>query len=107
MLESVFFTCFCPGVSVFIRFVAIIFEATSSTTESGPDTRTTPTAPRPGAVAIAAMATSPSAFKATAQKGLFAQNAHLFVNQPLLSNRQNVVGEPVQHQTSGEEEEHD
>ena len=36
----------------------------------------------------------------------FRRHAHAGVNNPLLRNRQNVVGNPVQHQTRGEKEEH-
>ncbi len=74
--------------------------AIASGSMSAPDTRTTPTPPRPGAVAIAAIR---SGFAG----GRFATTLDLLVDCPLLRNRQHVVGDPVQHQAGREKHEHD
>ncbi len=90
-----------------------------------PEARTMPTAPRPGAVAMATIGSASCAnrFMAWQPRGsngplsgpLLGRrcgvgqhtHAHLLVDEPLLRNRRGVVGQPVQHQTGREEEEHD
>src|ERR1700728_3541112 len=80
---------------------------------SGPETRSTPTAPRPGALAIAAMVSgvcTPGVFTplvygtrrreraAPSRAGLRRSLNHL-VDAPLLQYGEHRVGEPVKHQT--------
>ena len=62
-----------------------------------PETRTTPIAPRPGAVAIAAIVSALGRPKTGALQSLG--------DRPLLADGQDVVHQPVQHQACGEEEE--
>ena len=64
---------------------------------SAPDRRTMPIPPRPGAVATAAIRSAVLLF-ATLDEAR---------DLPLLGDRQNVVGRPVQHQTGREPEEHE
>src|SRR6185295_5600793 len=62
----------------------------------GPETRTTPMPARPGGVAIAAIV---SACHMSGFRPLY----HA-CNLPLLCNGQNVIHQPVKHQSGGEEE---
>src|SRR4249919_2511692 len=68
--------------------------------------RTMPMPPRPGGVATAAMVSrsrfvSPSGLVGV--RGTF----NLACDEPLLRQRKQVVDEPVEYETCGEEEEHD
>src|SRR5258706_11961975 len=66
--------------------------------KTGPETRTTPMPPRPGGVAIAAMAS-------------FAMRRfsvlHRMRDLPLLGDRENIIDQPVEDQSGREKEEHD
>src|SRR6476620_9950824 len=66
---------------------------------SGPEIRTIPIAPRPGAVATAAIV---SGFTSSGF-GLL-ERPH---DVPLLGNRKDVIYQPVQHETGREKEEED
>src|SRR5215813_10293022 len=66
---------------------------------SGPEMRTTPIAPRPGAVAMAAI------MSGLATGGLPVLQCPRDV--PLLRDRQNIIHQPVQHETRWEEEKED
>src|SRR5712691_7188605 len=69
----------------------------------GPDTRTTPIAPRPIGVAIAAMVSrSISSF---GMGRLVAIEHALYL--PLLEDGKDVVDQPIEHEAGGEEEEKD
>src|SRR5580765_6928163 len=62
----------------------------------GPETRTTPMPPRPGAVATAAI---------TSLCGLFPTLDHAG-DLPLLGNRQQVVNGPIKHESGREKKKH-
>src|SRR5262245_22188094 len=69
----------------------------------GPDTRTTPIPPRPDGVAIAAIVS-----RATSSLGMRRLVAvEHALDLPLLRDRQDVVDQPVQHQSRREEEKED
>src|SRR6266513_6503157 len=70
---------------------------------AGPDRRTMPMPPRPAGVATAAMVSRASS---SLGMGRFVAVEHA-LDLPLLSNRKDVVHQPVQHQAGGEEEEKD
>ena len=68
-----------------------------------------PTEPRPAAVAIAAIGTAEVAWvlrEWSLGLGHTSIHAKPLVDHPLLGNRQDVVGEPVQHKAGREQEEH-
>src|SRR5947207_15263881 len=70
---------------------------------AGPDTRTMPMPPRPAGVAIAAIVSR--LISSFGMRRLVAIEHAL--DLPLLQDRQDVVHQPVQHETRGEEEEED
>src|SRR3954470_3161060 len=68
-----------------------------------PDTLTTPIPPRPGAVAMAAMVSrSTSSFRMRR----FVAIEHA-LNRPLLKNGEDVVDQPIQHQSGRKKEQED
>src|SRR5438132_10504432 len=70
---------------------------------AGPEMRTMPMPPRPAGVATAAMVSRASS---SLGMGRFVAVEHA-LDLPLLSNRKDVVHQPVQHQAGGEEEKED
>src|SRR5438128_11797703 len=70
---------------------------------AGPDTRTMPMPPRPAGVATAAIVSRASS---SLGMGRFAAVEHA-LDLPLLSDRKDVVHQPVEHQAGREEEEKD
>src|ERR1051325_9840393 len=68
-----------------------------------PESRITPMPPRPGGVAIAAMV---SRLISPLGMGRLVAVEHA-LDLPLLSDREDVVEEPVEHQAGGEEEKED
>src|SRR5688572_18320662 len=83
-----------------------------------PDTRTMPIAPRPGAVAIAAIVSERAVIGGEYTAAIVRLRLGLgriarvrafehAIDVPLLHDGQHVVHEPVQHQAGGEEEEED
>src|SRR2546423_12800875 len=70
---------------------------------AAPDTRTTPMPPCPAPVAIAAMV---SRLISPLDMGRLVAIEHA-LNLPLLEDREDVVDQPVKHQTGGEEEKKD
>src|SRR6476661_1493607 len=76
-----------------------------------PEMRTIPTAPRPLAVETATIGSSWRASGSIGPSGdaaaaLLAEHAQPLVDQVLLRDREDVVGQPVQDQAGREEEEH-
>src|SRR5678815_5432528 len=70
---------------------------------AGPETRTTPIPPRPAGVAIAAMV-----WRTTSSLGMCRLVAIEHpLDLPLLRDREDVVHEPVEHQSRREEEKED
>src|ERR1700734_1740092 len=66
----------------------------------GPETRMTPTAPRPGALAMAAMVSGE--LTARLRSLLGGLDFDHLVDAPLLRDRQQCIGQPVKHQAAGE-----